>query len=430
MLDQQPAGVGQIRRLSAASKRPSSSPKQRPRSLLRLSDVAKSNDSGYGTSSSPAAAATSKTSIDTSPLQVQNSPNDERTTTPTPFRVDIWDSASQIPPPHPHSDAESRIGSSEILQRRRRASQAAMETKKPPLTERNSSQDEISWWHKPHHLVGPNTTDLSTAAQIVFGESARPSSQNSMRPKQRGNMIDLDGMPFEESNRPSSSSAQQETTTTIASPPSSRRQTIHLPLPPTRPLISDHQTPAIGSAHHFGPFSNAEPGIFDDMALLLSSTIPSASNTARNTDLDELSSWWELNSDLTGMLSQAGTTLKQDEHPQQQQPSNASTKTHPPSVAAAANGVVAKDAEFNTIFPDAGSESSSNHTVIPSSSTPTGRLTPIPPLLPPRATIPTTAMTAPTTITGNSFSSSSARRESPPNPHKLKRPAVVEQFYW
>lgn len=432
ILDPKPAGVDHIRRLSATTKGSSSSPKQRPGSLLRLSDVAKSNDSGYGTSPSPAAtnASSNKSSIETpSPSNVEDR---SRRISPAPFRVDIWDvSTGESTPKASQSALEEQQHPVKLSP----IPPSPTSSKPPPLTKRNSSQDEISWWNKPHHLVTPHTTDLSTAAQIVFGESVRPGNSlprngdDSKKP-----VMDLDGMPVGKppplfSDFEQSRGGQRDSTPAAST--ANRRQTVQFPVAPAGSassttagvglglsLSSRSPPPPMHQHHNFHAPIPQEPGIFDDMAALLSSTIsafPANPNTSTLPNVDgSLSPWWGEINDITSMLSQAGAVLKDDED-SHGKPLRAGFPTIPEEQSGdRGEGRIRRGDEGLAAGIRASGGLSASRTAAPATT---------------NSSAPTPTTTT-ATATSSSTPATSNLKESPPNARTVKRRPVVGDFYW
>lgn len=267
ILDPLPAGIDHARRLSV-SKRPN--PKQRPGSLLRLANATKSEDSGYG-SLSPGTLGPSSTAefpMELARVGMEDFGKGSRTSSEIPFVVDIW-----------NFGGEQLAESSD--QRRKLpklpSPTTAAEIAPPAHGENLSSQDDISWWNNIHHLINSKTTNLSTAARVVFGDSAQPALPKKKSPTKT--TIDLDGMPVHKPDSPKQPTQAQDQNT------STRRQTVQLPLP-------QQDVPT-------------QPGIFDDMALLLAARTPGQAPI-----LNDLS-WWNFNSEIGAMLSQAGEILKE-----------------------------------------------------------------------------------------------------------------------
>lgn len=266
ILDPLPAGVEQARRQSAGKK---FSPKQRPTSLLRLANVTKSQDSGYDSLSPATSGPAQEPMLDTASVGVEDARKGPQLSA-APFRVDIWETgAGGGHVAGTQNDAADQIGPSDLT---RDPSHTIAGGDRSTTEESSLAHSDISWWNNPRRIE-PQNTNLPTAARVLFGESPQlPHSSKFPKPK-----IDLDGMPFEKPQTPN----------TIQESASHRRQSVQLPLS-ARPS-------------QFDVLAN-QPGIFDDMALLLAARAPATPI--------EFSSWWDMNTDLTAMLSQAGEVVK------------------------------------------------------------------------------------------------------------------------
>lgn len=266
ILEPLPAGIEQARRQSVSKK---NSPKQRPTSLLRLVNGTESQDSGCDSLSPPTSGPAPDALKDTALTGVEDARKGSQLPS-LPFQVDIFKRGGGSP-----AEAQSNTVHLSRPASSTRDPTCSISSVEPCTRKRSPTQNDISWWNNPQRIES-ETESLTPATRVIFGESPQPANRSQF-PKPK---IDLDGMPLD------AAPARQSlhTNPDIAR---NRRQSIQLP-------VLSRQG---GDSLQFNVLTN-QPGIFDDMALLL------AARTQAPDTSSEFASWWGMDADLGSMLPQ------------------------------------------------------------------------------------------------------------------------------